>query len=475
MAYTKIQKNKYKKHFIKSTMVDSHIYKRLLHYDTLDYSNAVILELHLRNKIFKKVYEISYRYILQHFKKNKKFPFNGYQKLNKYQALFSKYGYCIFDITRFIYSEICVVNVTLENSPYNKLQSNFEKSNIYETNSSIQRPFNSDILYIKNSEFNKNIFSNTGESQYTVEYDQFISKFDIYKYNFKVPTNHFYMNKNSINVNIFLHETDDANQEQLERILQLIKQKKNNTINTVHKLIKMNSMKLINLLYMFDQVSNKMGDGKTIAVSQIQELTIKYLNRRIEGLKSFKQHKVLKTINALKRVSSKLVFVINKLNGNNDIDIKTYFRFFYLNKKLIKTAEEFQLVSILKTNSNLANIINMHTDFQKQIDKQIEKEQLKETFLLIEKDPDNEIYYQNNYREIKIPLSSIDFKNIFSTYNQNEQSNQIKRIESILNTHNNQLIKYFNEKKSGLANHKTETLNKYINNIKECLKELNLA
>lgn len=451
------------RHFKESKKLHDYTYQKIKYYNEKSFTHSILLELYLRIDDFKKLYEVCYKHIEKDFSTSKKFPLGGYKELNDKASDFLKYGYDILVIIRHIQQELCIKNI-INPKIVNTPDSGFISENIFYENSTLSIA-TKDKLQIKYDSFDQEIFEKDG-SGYTKEFNEFYKKFEIYKFNYNAPINKHFIEKNSINLNLFLSPSDKDNTYQIEHLYKLIKDlnKDNNEFKTFCKLSKID---IITHFYVYDLYK------KNIKSSKIKEHTQMYLKSidKHEFIDRIKQtyEKIEIISNILVTIKSKIsIYSQNKSNKTTDIfDIQKDFN------DLINIILDIQLICYNQLNGiddlilKYQNIINM-------INKLYEELQVNRAFEYIDEIPNDHDYMIDNYQSIHFDTVDFDLNKIFSSFNYDNERRKINTLRKHIKITEKNYINEIEAFKERFENIKRVTIDKYINTVKNIFENLTI-
>lgn len=470
MGYTKRTIRNFERHFEESKKLNDYTYQKINYYNEESFTHYILLEFYLRIDDFKELYDECYKHIEKDFRTSKKFTLGGYKELNDKASKFSKYGYDIFDITLHIYQELCIKNIINPKNMYTT-DSGFISTNIFYENSTLSIA-TKDKLQIKYDSFEQEIYEKDG-SGYTKEFNEFYKKFEIYKFNYNAPINKHFIEKNSINLNFFLSPSDKDNTYQIEHLYKLIKDLNKDNNDEIKTFCKLSKIDIITYFYVYDL------NIKNIKSSKIKEHTQKYMES-IDIDEFIDKHEL---IDRIKQTHEKIEMMSNIL-----VTIKSKISNYSQNKSN-KTTD---IIDILKDFNDLINIIldikficynqlNGIDDFILRyqniinvINKIYDKLQANNDIEYIDKTQNNEDSISDNYQRIYFDTIESDFNKIFSSFN---YDSEIKKIK-ILNKHIETLEKNYKNNieafKDKFKNIKRVTIDKYINTMKNIVKNFDI-
>lgn len=452
MAYTKRKKTEYKKIFNDSPKFDDYVYQRMHFYKEETFIHYILLEFYLRIENFKTIYKECYKNISDEFETSKSFPLNGYQELKKYSNEFQKYGYDIFEITKYIHQELCLKNIIQPENPYLKKEE-FSLKNIFNENSISYTPSQNKIQIIDNP-FTKGTKNKDGSD--TQEYKNFIEEFNIYRFNYDIPTNKHFLKDNSINVNLFLSPLDKENDIQIKHLYNLIKEFNDNNMDEYKSFCKLSKIEIIMHFYVYDLSKKK------IPSSKIKDFTKNYVtsNDFIERIKHA-ETKIDAITNKLEDIKSKISKLIEKeTNSTKDI--------IDLENDINQIIDGLLDIKLLCYNQlkRIDKFIFMYEDILATIDRKYNELQVSEAKELIKKNPEEEDYWTNNYDKIYFDNVKLNFKSIFSLFDYDNGKVLKSNIIALENIYKKNIDTF----KSKFETIKIETINKYIKNIESILK-----
>ena len=463
MAYTKRENIRYKKEFNASKMINDHVYERINYYPEDHLVHYILFELHLRLEEFEELYLKCYKYISDTFHELKYFPFNGYQELNKYAIQFDNFGYDLFEITKYIYQELCTIACISVNIPY-YYKSEFVLENIFTENSTLYTPAQPNKLQINNDPFTCNYYNLDG-SGYTKEYKSFLDNFNIYRFRRNVPINKHFIKNNSLNVNIFLSPADRENNNQIEQIHNLIKKISNTKNDELKTFVNLKRIDIITHLYIYDLTK------KDIPNSKIIEYTKEYIKKQTDFIMYTQINKAKETMVILKNILRYINILINLLLNNEQIKTTHIINFVKLNQSLINDLNNIKLLTYNQL-PLINDFVSNYQNFNQIIDEKYIQLQTSKAQEFIELNPEDEDYWTNNYNKINIDIVNFNFKDIFSSFNYNVEIKKLEKIEKNIDSLKKDYTKKFNSLKSKFNTIKSETLTKYSNTIETLVSKL---
>ena len=408
MAYTLRERIKYKNIFKKLVMIDDYRYTKILLYKEEEIANNIIFEIHLRIESFKIPYDKCYEYIANRIKENPIFNDKIYSELNAYIHIFKKYGYEFNEIITYIFHEISLINNYTK--IYGPSKSEYKRINLFTTNSRTHIPAIENSIQFSDNPFSLNILSDDPNKPYIKEYYDFEKMFDIYKYAYSMPSNKFFLEENSINVNIVLNKRKVFNDMQIVNILNLIKNTKvaSNNYN-IDELSKKKLSDIGNYFYLYDISLHN------IPMHFIRDFTDSYLHN---------ESKTLIELSGLKNTLEKTFELIKSLNDevmlfsrNININIKEIKKFISKLKVILNSYEEINLISkrifYKKLEKFTNDTIKSYKKIEIEIESMLDKEQAKKIKTLTKRDILKQQQYINNYNETYYDISYYKFGKYF--------------------------------------------------------------